>query len=1174
VFDYFLSYNHSDYEAVSRIQELLAAGGAKTFFDRCNLAPGLAWPQALERALLNAKVVIVFVGPQGFGNWQLKEMYLALDLEASSQQRGTNSPKVVPLLLPGADPQPGFLFVNSPLDVRAVEPTADLLTPIFELITGQSALISNRHSDSSAVCPFRGLRSFREEDQAFYFGREVKVADLFNKITRERVVGVVGPSGTGKSSIAIAGLIPMVRRQRPPKPTWDIVTFRPGNRPWRRLAEALIVLMEPQLMEAEQVRQVGILATEFAESPDAVADAIGRCLFRSGGTDRLLIIIDQFEELLAGAAEKDSTRFVQSIMDATACCPVHLAFTLRADYFGHAILLGRKFSDALSRGPVTVDAMTEDELRTAIEMPAKVAGLTFETGLIDCIVADAGKEPGSLPLVEYCLTELFAAREGRVLTFRGYNNTGRVADSIGTRAEGVFASLSPADQRTCRHLATRLVRASAADQEGADTRERVTRDVVGPDAWRVAEQLAAPESRLLVLSRDMSTEQQTVEVAHEALIHRWDRMHQWVSEDREFLLWRQRLAVFLDEWEYSNRDQASLLRGGTLDEAKHWLGERGDEFNEVERDFIGKSAVASRRYTWLRRSVAAVLAALVVGTAGWFAYTRTTRFQIASIFNEPSLREITVASPSEWERFVCATAQAKGVEAALPLARRIIDPEERVKALAAAATSIQPSNAAPLLLEAHRVIEQTAEAESRDKMRVAVCDVYLKASQWENAIAEAREVHDQGTRERTMVEIVSTLAIYERWSQAEALARAMSRDKRDEALQKVVKYLADKHDWADAQRVASSIEATQVRLDAVEEIAKNFVQVGDIDRARQLWTEAERMAGSIADVGLKTSALETLANTIAIGHDVQWARLLLLQAMKTAGQIQGWKSRNAYMAPLLEEMVKLGSWREADRLLGGLAQDQRLQGFWQLHIATQLAKQHAFQEAREEALKIEARDTQLEALGAIASALADSGQKIAAIELLEYAWKEARHLRDRSQPFNVLQSLIELLIIDGKSERTSALLLEIEHPDTRSEILSHVSAELSKKHLSLLASHTAGQIADDRRRADAFGAIIRQLADEGNFQETQKLITLLPKSEGRNESLSYVVAKLAAGRRLEEAQQLANTISDTRARSASLGAIAVNLAALGRIREARQLADECLSTDRMKIYTAMLEAYR
>jgi WD40 repeat protein/energy-coupling factor transporter ATP-binding protein EcfA2 len=577
--DVFLSYHRSDRNAVEQVRQFLNARGLSTFIDYRNLAAGLPWPRALEDALRSAKAVAVFVGPE-LGLWQTREMDFALDRQTEEERAGRNFP-VIPVLLPGAAITSGFLFRNTWVDLREDPASADAINQLVDAIRGKDAAAA---IDALALCPYQGLKAFREEHAAFFFGRDEIAGRLLERVLKETgFVAVMGPSGSGKSSVVLCGLIPLLRRQRPPSKAWDAVVCTPGDRPFHRLAHALIPLLEPEATEVDRLAEAQKLGDRLAAGDVELGSVADVVIEKSNGTDRLLIVIDQFEELFTLAPEKDRRSFANSVIAVSGRTRMEFAVTLRADYCGHLIALSREWSDRLERSTVNVGPMTRTELEQVIVKPAKKVGLDFEAGLADRLLDDVDDEPGNLPLLEFALTELWAQRQGRLMTHAAYENFGGLAQAISNRADAELSKLNPDGQAAVRRIFTRLVRVAAPGQGLEDSRQRVPLAELGSAARPFVDRLV--EARLLVTARDDSS-RETVEVSHEALIQRWGDLQSWLNEDREFLLWRQRLRLSCDQWQRLDRDEGVLLRGGLLSEAERWWRIRASDLNEQERDFI------------------------------------------------------------------------------------------------------------------------------------------------------------------------------------------------------------------------------------------------------------------------------------------------------------------------------------------------------------------------------------------------------------------------------------------------------------------------------------------------------------------------------------------------------------------------------------------------------------
>ncbi len=614
-YDLFLSYHWRDRQAVESVAKALTARGLKVFLDRWYLPAGQPWPLALEQALGTCRAAAVFLGPNGVGSWQQREKWLALDRQA----REPGFP-VIPVLLPRAEqPALEFLSLNTWVDLRAALDDAEALDVLVHAARGEAPgpTLSVRLSATLAsIAPYRGLGVFREEDAPFFFGRDEFIdQQLRPTVEGCSLVAVVGASGSGKSSVVRAGLLPRLRRGEGGK-VWEIATLLPGDRPLHALAAALLPLLEPEraeLTETDRLAEVGKLAGHLAAGTVALRDVVGRVLEKQLGTERLLLVADQWEELYTLTRESSAAqRFIEEVLDATATAPLTVVLTLRGDFFGE-VLAHRGLADRLQGGVVNLGPMNREEIAQVVVRPAEKVGLAFEPGLPERILDEVGEEPGHLPLLEFVLTGLWQDRQAGRLLHEAYDAMGGVQGAMAQRAEEVWKKLGEREETTLHHLFLQLVSAGAGT---ADTRRRAVLADLAPAVRPVVAKLA--RERLLVIGRDEASGEETVEVAHEALIRHWDRLGKWLDEDREFLLWRQRLEVALAQWKRAGRkDSGTLLRGAPLAEAERWLGERGDDLTEEQRAYVRASLAARDRRRWLTGSAAALVLLASLAVATW-----------------------------------------------------------------------------------------------------------------------------------------------------------------------------------------------------------------------------------------------------------------------------------------------------------------------------------------------------------------------------------------------------------------------------------------------------------------------------------------------------------------------------------------------------------------------------
>ena len=452
--------------------------------------------------------------------------------------------------------------------------------------------------------PYVGLRPFAEGDAAEFFGREPVIRDLVKAVGGHPLVTVAGASGSGKSSVVLAGLVPTLRRTG-----WTAVTLAPGDDPLRTLHDALLEV-----------------ATEALPEGDAWA-AVTHVARRAG---RLVLVIDQFEECWTRASPAGRDAFLDVVVRAAEAddAAVRVVATVRADLLDRPLEHPR-LGAHVAAGTHLLVAMTPEQLEEAIIAPAERAGVHFDEGVVAELLAGANAQPGSLPLLQFTLAELYDRRVDATVTRGAQSSLGGMTGAVARRAEAVIAELGDETVGATRALFERLVTAGG---DGPDTRRRARLGELSPAARSVAEAFVA--ARLLVVDRDHDSREPTVEVAHEALIDRWERLARWVDEDRAWLAQLQHLAGAARAWDDGGRSESELYRGARLEAALEAIEGEGREVTAVERAFLdaGRAArdsdreAAARSARRLRRLLAGVGVALVVAlVAGLLAVRQGDR---------------------------------------------------------------------------------------------------------------------------------------------------------------------------------------------------------------------------------------------------------------------------------------------------------------------------------------------------------------------------------------------------------------------------------------------------------------------------------------------------------------------------------------------------------------------
>ncbi|MDM0053751.1 tetratricopeptide repeat protein [Variovorax sp. J22R115] len=615
-FDVFLSYHWRDHAAVEGLAQRLRGAGLHVFLDRWYLAPGTTWMRTLEDTLAGCRAVAICIGSE-MGSWQQREADAALDRQVNDKRDGKVFP-VIPVLLPGAEAPLGFLRQNTWVDLGERTDDPQRLAILAKAIRGEPPgpeLQAAAAQSMALVCPYRGLNYFREEDAAFFFGREAATAQLVEAVGSHRLVAVVGASGSGKSSVVRAGLVPALRERR--EDAWEIVTLVPNDRPLYNLSAAMLPLLEPGMSEVDRLGETQKLADQFMAGRTRLRDVVRRVLELQPGTQRLLLVVDQWEELFTLTENADQRQcFIDNLLEATLASALNVVLTLRGDYFGRAVTSQRELSDRLQGAQVNLGPMTEEELRCAVVKPAKQVGLEFETNLVELILEHAVGEPGHLPLLEFVLRELWEKRQGGVMHRAAYDAMGQLEGAIAKRADALYEELTRSDpqaEQRIRSIVLRLVRPGEGE---LDTRRRVLLEDFDAPTTKLVEQLAT--ARLLVSSADVGGQSRTVEVAHEALIARWKRLREWVDGDRQFLAWRQRLDDDVAEWQRQKRSSGLLLQGLRLAEARDWMKRRREDLSKRECAYIRASALR-RKLVVSTLSTAAGIAAVAVLGFGFYA---------------------------------------------------------------------------------------------------------------------------------------------------------------------------------------------------------------------------------------------------------------------------------------------------------------------------------------------------------------------------------------------------------------------------------------------------------------------------------------------------------------------------------------------------------------------------
>jgi len=441
--------------------------------------------------------------------------------------------------------------------------------------------------------PYKGLRAFQEADASNFFGRAELVQRLLKRLQEKhplhRFLAVVGPSGSGKSSVVKAGVMPQVRRGAlPNSEKWFMAEMVPGPQPFEELANALISVASnaPENLQ-----------TLLEKDERTLLETVNRILPADSSTE-LFLVIDQFEELFTLVENESTTLTFLAALETAVTDPasrLRVIITLRADFYDRP-LLRAKSSDLMRERTEVVVPLTALELQEAILEPSRRVGVYFEEGLVANIINEVREQLGALPLLQYALSELFEQRSGNVISEAAYRRLGGVRGALARRADEIYKEFSAAEQEATRQIFLRLVTLGEGTE---DTRRRAMLSEVASlgnsDITRRTVD-ALGKARLLTFDRDPITRHPTVEVTHEAIIREWRRLREWLDASRNDVRMQRNLSVLAREWLEGRRDVSFLLRGSRLDQYQKWMEVTSVALSDEEEIYLKASFEAQAQY--------------------------------------------------------------------------------------------------------------------------------------------------------------------------------------------------------------------------------------------------------------------------------------------------------------------------------------------------------------------------------------------------------------------------------------------------------------------------------------------------------------------------------------------------------------------------------------------------
>lgn len=546
LFDLFISYAAADREWVEGyLFDTLKAASVRYFSDAA-FQLGVPRLVEFERGVKQSKRTLLVLSPA----YMSDNVAQFVDILAQSYGLDAGAWSVIPLILQPV-PLPPRLALLTPLDATDPDGWDQTIDRLFAAL--QTPVPGPAVKPS---CPYPGMAPFRAEESAYFFGREAEVELLLQQLRHHPFITIIGPSGSGKSSLVFAGLLPALQRSGLfGEGSWAVRTMRPGEHPLAALQHALGV------MTLEQLELAALLTADPAAK-------------------RLLLIVDQFEELFTlGIAEAASfLQGLQQLMDLVGC---YVVLTVRADFYTE--LITSPLWGEIQQHRLEITPLDEEGLRQAIVRPAEQVGVYIESALVERLLANAAGEPGVLPFLQEVLVLLWEKLERRFLPLHAYEalvlpytaltgeeRTG-LQVAMAQKADAIFNKLTPAQQAIARRIFLRLVQFGEGRQDTRRQQPVSALRVVGEEDERFAQTLHyLAENRLLTISGEGQGDPK-VDLSHEAMIEGWPLLQEWIVKWEAAEKIRRRLVQEVQEWQRLGSNQAGLLVANALTEAEQWL---------------------------------------------------------------------------------------------------------------------------------------------------------------------------------------------------------------------------------------------------------------------------------------------------------------------------------------------------------------------------------------------------------------------------------------------------------------------------------------------------------------------------------------------------------------------------------------------------------------------------
>lgn len=614
--DVFLSYNEKDRDAITYLAVQLRSHNIRSWLACWNLVPGKPWQKEVVSVLEQTKSCVVLVGPNGIGEWQEKEVSLAVDRQVTTK----NEFRVIPVLLPGtresAETGNGrsfrerlkFIHENTWVEFQSnldeSEPLRRLVAGIKGMEPGAQPTISIAYPlDAPKLCPYRGLEAFGTDHAPFFFGRHQLVQTILQHIEADltsdyqhRFLAIIGPSGSGKSSFVRAGVVHELKQGLiATSDNWPMLIFDPSSNPLKSFA----ISLEGCRDEGVSTERFKEIEQRFLDSNDALEFELRSGLdLREPGAPGLLIV-DQFEQIFTLCKDEKKRRaFISNLLEATrpGTSRIYVIIAMRADFYSKCFRYAN-FANVLASHQIPMPDMGREDLTLTIVEPAKKVACRFESGLVARLLQDLEGSSVGLPLLEHTLLELWRNRENDLMTHKTYDAIGGISGALEKHAEKTFLKFNQFERNQCKLIFMRLTQ--PGDGGEYTKRQTLITEIVPPhkgsemareSAIRVLQTLTSAGVRLITTNGSMIAEGRGyAEVSHEALIRNWSRLRRWIEEDREGFRILHRLNAGTREWLEQDENKSFLYRGALLMDTLEWAQDNKERLSEPEKRFLSKS---------------------------------------------------------------------------------------------------------------------------------------------------------------------------------------------------------------------------------------------------------------------------------------------------------------------------------------------------------------------------------------------------------------------------------------------------------------------------------------------------------------------------------------------------------------------------------------------------------